>query len=50
MISVDDYSAMEPLKMELPRQSLKRGLADLENGKVQDGDSLFDSMIDVETK
>ena len=50
MISADDYSAMEPLKMELLRQSLKRGLADLENGKVQDGDSVFNSMIDAENK
>jgi len=50
MISADDYSAMEPLKMELLRQSLKRGLADLENGKVQDGDSIFNSMIGAEDK
>ena len=50
MISADDYSAMEPLKMELLRQSLKRGLADLEAGKVQDGDSVFTSMIDAEDK
>ena len=50
MISADDYSAMEPLKMELLRQSLKRGLADLEAGKIQDGDSVFSSMIDAEDK
>ncbi len=50
MISADDYSAMEPLKMELLRQSLKRGLADLDEGKVQDGDSVFASMIDAEDK
>ena len=50
MISADDYSAMEPLKMELLRQSLKRGLADLEAGKIQDGDSVFTSMIDAEDK
>jgi prevent-host-death family protein len=50
MISADDYSAMEPLKMELLRQSLKRGLADLEKGKIQDGDSVFTSMIDAENK
>lgn len=50
MISADDYSAMEPLKMELLRQSLKRGLADLKAGKVQDGDSVFASMIDAEDK
>jgi len=50
MISADDYSAMEPLKMELLRQSLKCGLADLEAGKVQDGDSVFTSMIDAEDK
>jgi prevent-host-death family protein len=50
MISADDYSAMEPLKMELLRQSLKRGLADLGKGKIQDGDSVFASMIDAEEK
>jgi prevent-host-death family protein len=50
MISADDYSAMEPLKMELLRQSLKRGLADLEAGKIQDGDSVFESMMDAEDK
>ena len=50
MISADDYSAMEPLKMELLRQSLKRGLADLEAGKIQDGDSVFTSIIDAEDK
>jgi len=48
MISADDYSAMEPLRMELLRQSLKRGLADLDAGKVQDGDSVFASMIEAE--
>lgn len=50
MISADDYSAMEPLKMELLRQSLKRGLADLGAGKVHDGDSVFESMMDAEDK
>ena len=50
MISADDYSAMEPLKMELLRQSLRRGLTDLEAGKIQDGDSVFDSMIEAEDK
>lgn len=50
MISADDYSAMETLKMELLRQSLKRGIADLDGGKVQDGDSVFASMIDAEDK
>lgn len=50
MISADDYSAMEPLKMELLRQSLKRGLADLEKGNIRDGDSVFASMIDAEDK
>jgi len=50
MISADDYSAMEPLKMELLRQSLRRGLADLEAGKIEDGNSVFDSMIEAEDK
>lgn len=50
MISADDYSAMELLKMELLRQSLRRGLTDLEAGKIQDGDSVFDSMIEAEDK
>ena len=50
MISADDYSAMDELKMELLRQSLKRGLSDLEAGKIQDGDSVFTSMIDAEDK
>ena len=50
MISADDYSAMEPLKMELLRQSLKRGLADVESNKIQDGDSVLVSMIDAEDK
>lgn len=48
MISAEDYSAMEPLKMELLRQSLKRGLADLAEGRVQDGDSVLNAMIDAE--
>ena len=50
MISADDYSAMEPLKMELLRQSLRRGITDMETGKIQDGDSVFTSMIDAEDK
>ncbi len=50
MISAEDYSAMEPLKMELLRQSLKRGLADLAEGRVQDGDSVLNAMIDDENK
>jgi prevent-host-death family protein len=50
MISADDYSAMEPLKMELLRQSLKRGLADLAAGKTQDGDSSLASIIESENE
>ncbi len=49
-VSADSYSAMEPLKMELLRQSLKRGLDDLKSGKVQDGDFVFVSMINAEDK
>lgn len=36
--------------MELLRQSLKRGLADLEAGKLQDSDALLSAMIDAEDK
>ena len=50
MISADDYSAMEPLKMELLRQSLKRGLADFAEGKFHDGDSALASMIENESE
>lgn len=50
MISAEDYSAMEPLKMELLRQSLKRGLADLDAGRVHDGDSALNAMIDAENE
>ncbi len=50
MISAEDYSAMEPLKMELLRQSLKRGLGDLAEGRVQDGDSVLNAMIDAENE
>jgi len=34
--------------MELLRQSLKRGLVDLDAGKLQDGDSIFASIIEAE--
>lgn len=50
MISAEDYSAMEPLKMELLRQSLKRGLADVEAGKLQDGDAVLNTMIAAESE
>ena len=50
MVSADDYSAMESLKMELLRQSLKRGLRDIETGKLQDGDTALGAMIDAESE
>lgn len=48
MISADDYMAMESLKMELLRQSLKRSLADLDAGQLQDGNETLDAMINAE--
>ena len=50
MISAEDYSAMEPLKMELLRQSLKRCLADVDAGRMQDSDSALNAMIDAENE
>lgn len=48
MISAGDYAAMESLRMELLRQSLKRSLADLEAGKLHDGNKTLDAMMNAE--
>jgi|GEM_PF-1210383 len=47
-VSTNGYSEMRSLKMQLLHQSLKRGLGDLNSGKVQCGDSVFDSMLDAD--
>ncbi len=48
--SANGDPALEVVKIEFVRQSLKRGLTDLESGRIQDSDSVFFSMIDVENK
>jgi len=48
MMSAGDYAAMESLRMELLRQSLKRGLTDLEAGKLHDGNETLDAMMSAE--
>lgn len=45
ILSAEDYSAMESLKMELLQRSLKRSLDDLAAGRVHDGDTLLQEMI-----
>lgn len=48
MVSADDYAAMEQLKMELLRQSIQRSMSDLEAGRVHDGETTLEAMIQEE--
>ena len=48
--SANGDPALELVKIEFVRQSLKRGLADLESGRIQDGDPVFISMIYAEDR
>lgn len=48
IMSADDYAAMESLRMAMLRQSLQRGLASLQAGKLYDGNEALDAMINAE--
>lgn len=44
VVSVEDYTALEAMKLANLRAEIARGLADIEAGRVVDGASAFDEM------
>lgn len=48
MMQEDNYSAKELVKMDQVVRSLKRGLADIDAGRLSDGDMAITHMIEME--
>lgn len=45
VMSIDEYNAIEELKLQSLRDRLARSLAQIEAGQVYDGDEAFDELM-----
>jgi len=46
MLSMEDYAALESLKLHQLQDKIQRAQYDLSNGKTHDGEALLQSMLD----
>lgn len=46
MLSMEDYAAMDALKMQLLQQKIQLAQADQNAGKLHDGEALLQSLLD----
>lgn len=46
MLSMEDYAALEALKMAQLQQKILRAKTDMQTGKTHDGDTLLQAMIE----
>lgn len=49
MLSMEDYAALEALKLQQLQQKIQRAEADLAAGKTHDGDALLQALIQGDT-
>jgi prevent-host-death family protein len=45
VVSIEDYSVSEELKLRYVREHIREGLADVASGNVEDGDAFFQDLI-----
>ena len=45
VVSIDEYNAMEELKLRHVREHIQEALADIKNGNVEDGDTFFQDLM-----
>jgi prevent-host-death family protein len=46
MLSMEDYAALEALKLTQLQQKIQRAKTDVANGNTHDGEALFQSLLD----
>lgn len=46
ILSMEDYAALEALKMAQLQQKILRAKTDMQTGKIHDGDALLQAMIE----
>lgn len=46
MVSAEDYDQLEVMKLERLRTELRRGLDDLDEGRVVEGEAFLDTLIE----
>jgi prevent-host-death family protein len=49
MLSMEDYTVLEDLKMKQLQQKIQKSETDLAEGKTHDGDALLQSLIEGDT-
>ena len=45
IVSIDEYNATEELKHRYVKEHIRAGLADMENGDIEDGDTFFRDLL-----
>ncbi|MBC3873556.1 type II toxin-antitoxin system Phd/YefM family antitoxin [Undibacterium flavidum] len=46
MLSIEDYAALETLKLQQLQDKIQHALNDINDGKIHDGEALLQSLLD----